>query len=57
MYILTLRSNNSDHLDPINGSLDSDDASGSIEFDNQNSLISNIDIYQATEKMVSLVGR
>ena len=54
--ILTLLANNSDHVDPTNRSFNFTGASGFIEFDNQNSLISNIDIYQATNKTVSLVG-
>ena len=56
VYVLTLRANSSDHLDPNNHSFNFNGASGSIEFDNQNSLISNIDIYQASDKTVSLVG-
>ena len=54
--ILTLLANNSDHVDPTNRSLHFTGASGFIEFDNQNSLILNIDIYQVTNKTVSLVG-
>ena len=56
IYVLTAFANNSDGLDNTDRSFKFNGASGFVEFDDQNSLISNIDIYQASNKTVSLVG-
>ena len=56
VYVLDMIASMSDRLDPTNGSININSVSGFIDFDDQNSLVSTIDIYQTTNKTVSLVG-
>ena len=57
VYTLAMVANSSDHLDNANRSSIFNGVSDFIEFDNRNFLVSNIDIYQATNETASLIGR